>query len=155
VSRASEVVVFFGGEADSAPLAFLRYEWRHGDPSSDAATFALFREEFLAWRVTHAASHVPFLASRSGRPIAMTWLALVERIPGPERFVRRSGYVQSTYVTPEERGHGRATDLVRRLLAHAVELELDYVAVHPSERAYPLYRRLGFVDSGKVLELRF
>jgi hypothetical protein len=40
------------------------------------------------------------------------------------------------------------------VLAYARDLFLDYVAVHPSERSFPLYRRLGFTDTDGVLELR-
>lgn len=97
---------------------------------------------------------VPFLASRGVMPIGMTWLALVERVPGPGRFVQRSAYIQSTYVVADERSAGVGTQLVSPAPDHATQLRLDCVAVHPSDRAFSLYRRLGFEDSGRVLELR-
>jgi hypothetical protein len=37
---------------------------------------------------------------------------------------------------------------------HARRLELDYVAVHPSDGAFTLYQRLGFRGTDRVLELK-
>jgi GNAT superfamily N-acetyltransferase len=80
----------------------------------------------------HAASHVPFLALRNGGAIGMAWLALVDRVPGPEHFTRRSAYVQSVFVISPERSNGIATSLMELVLAYARDLFLDYVAVHPA-----------------------
>ena len=95
-----------------------------------------------------------FLAHRNGIAIGMAWLALVDRVPGPEYFTRRSAYVQSVYVLPGERSEGVGTALMKAVLDHARHLSLDYVAVHPSERTFALYRRLGFTETDRVLELR-
>jgi GNAT superfamily N-acetyltransferase len=102
----------------------------------------------------HSSSHLPFLALRNEAAVAMAWLALVDRVPGPEYFLRRSAYVQSVIVVSHERVNGIGTTLMGALLAHARNLGLDYVAVHPSERSFSLYRRLGFSDTDRVLELR-
>ena len=67
----------------------------------------------------HAASHVPFLALRNGGAIGMAWLALVDRVPGPEHFTRRSAYVQSVFVISPERSNGIATSLMELVLAYA------------------------------------
>jgi GNAT superfamily N-acetyltransferase len=86
--------------------------------------------------------------------VAIAWLAVVDRIPGPEFFVRRSGYVQSVYVVPDRRSQGVGTALMEHLVGYARNAELDYLAVHPSERSFEFYRRLGFAPTTKVLELR-
>ena len=83
----------------------------------------------------------------------MAWLALVHRVPGPERFERLAGNLQSVYVAPASRGQGVGGALVDAVVAHARAAGLGYLVVHPSERSYPLYRRAGFVDTPKVLEL--
>ena len=140
--------------ADHAALASLRHRWRateHGERGLDQAAFAT---ALLGWMEEHRSTHVAFVARRGGRPVAMAWLAHVDRVPGPEHFVRRSGWLQSVYVVPEERSGGVGTTLLASVLAHARQLGLEYVAVHPSERSFSLYRRLGFEGSGRLLELR-
>lgn len=97
-----------------------------------------------------------FVADGAGSPtppVGMAWLAIVERVPGPARWRRLSGYVQSTYVSPRHRGRGLGSALIDAVIDEAVRRELDYLAVHPSERSFPLYRRLGFSGAGDVLEL--
>ena len=113
-----------------------------------------FEAALSTWMVDHVSTHVPFIAYRNGAAIGMAGLALIDRVPGPEHFTRRSAYVQSVYVLPGERSEGVGTGLMNAVLDHARHLGLDYVAVHPSERAFPLYRRLGFTETDSVLELR-
>jgi GNAT superfamily N-acetyltransferase len=140
--------------ADAAALARLRFTWRRDEGGERGLELDEFEASLCAWIEAHRASHLPFLALRGPVPIGMTWLALVDRIPGPEHLVRRSAYVQSTYVTAPERGTGVGTALLELLVTRARDLQLDYLAVHPSERSFTLYRRLGFLESGRVLELR-
>jgi hypothetical protein len=66
----------------------------------------------------------------------MAWLALVDRVPGPEHFTRRSAYVQSVFLISPERSNGIGTSLMEFVLVHARELLLDYVEMHPSERSF-------------------
>jgi ribosomal protein S18 acetylase RimI-like enzyme len=143
-----------GAESDASALAHLRFTWRSDEGAERGLDRAAFEVSLRDWIEQHRSSHIPFLAFRGALPIGMTWMALVDRIPGPEHFVRRSAYIQSTYVAQPERARGVGTALVRLLVAHARELHLDYLAVHPSERAFDLYRRLGFAETGRVLELR-
>jgi GNAT superfamily N-acetyltransferase len=112
-----------------------------------------FVEAFAGWVRDHPESHVGFLATAGGEPVGMAFLAVIERIPGPGRWERRAGALQSVYVQPEERGAGVGTRLCEAALEEAVRRGLDYVTVHPSERSFPLYRRLGFTGSGSLLEL--
>jgi GNAT superfamily N-acetyltransferase len=142
------------GLSDAEKLARLRYHWRvdeRGERGLDEQSFA---EGLRSWMDDHRSSHVPFLALRSGEPVGTAWLALVDRVPGPGHFVRRSAYVQSVFVIPPERSLGVGTRLMRLVVDHARHLGLDYVAVHPSEHSFSLYRRVGFTDTDRVLELR-
>ena len=54
----------------------------------------------------------------------MAWLALVDRVPGPEHFTRRSAYVQSVFVISPERSNGIGTSLMEFVLVHARELAI-------------------------------
>ena len=143
------------GPGDAALLAHLRYQWRAGERGERGLDRASFLQELRTWMESHSSTHIPFLALIDGDPVAMGWLALVDRIPGPQHFIRRSAYVQSVYVDASCRSMGIGTSLVKFILEHARGLGLEYLAVHPSELSFTLYRRLGFTDATRALELRY
>jgi ribosomal protein S18 acetylase RimI-like enzyme len=139
--------------ADLDALAQLRFAWRAGEggESGDEATF---RAAFAGWCREHRDTHRAWLGfAPTGAAVGMAWLAIVQRVPGPERFRRLSGYIQSVYVTPAARGHGVGGSLVDAAVEYARAAGLDYLAVHPSDLSYSLYRRAGFGDTAGVLEL--
>jgi GNAT superfamily N-acetyltransferase len=150
------VEVRTGGPADAGALADLRFAWRAGERGEQGLDESRFAEALTTWMDEHRSTHLPSLAVRDGRPVpvGMAWLAIVDRVPGPGRFLRRSGNVQSLYVVPAERGNGVGTALMEALLAESRRLGLDYLTAHPSQRALPLYRRLGFAETDQILELR-
>jgi GNAT superfamily N-acetyltransferase len=130
----------------------LRWSWRavergeRGDPDR-------FRAEFTAWISERRRTHVPFLVEVGDLAVGMAWLAVIERIPGPEKWSRLSGFLQSVYVTPAHRNGGLGSLLVERLIDEARGEGLEYLSVHPSPRSFPFYRRLGFTGEGSLLFL--
>jgi len=138
--------------ADVAALAGLRFRWRHNE-GGERGELATFEPAFAAWCAEHAGTHVAFLGEVDGGAVGMAWLGILTRVPGPERFRRRSGVVQSVYVRREARGHGLGAALVDAVVAHARDLGLGYLVVHPSEQSYPVYERAGFAPTRSVLEL--
>jgi GNAT superfamily N-acetyltransferase len=138
--------------SDLAAVADLRFTWRH-DEGGESGTLADFAPAFAGWWLEHRETHRCWLAEVDGAAVGMAWLAVLERVPGPERFRRQSGALQSVYVRPEHRGRGLGAALVSAVLDHARAEGLDYVGVHPSERSYPLYERAGFHRTPAVLEL--
>jgi GNAT superfamily N-acetyltransferase len=138
--------------SDRGAIARLRFQWRQerGEQGLDEAGYRVALEE---WMAAHEASHLAFVALRGPTVIAMAWLAIVERIPGPEHFARRSGDVQSVYVDPAERGRSVGTQLVQVVVQHARELGLAHLSLHPSERSVPMYERLGFESADRLLYL--
>ncbi len=89
-------------------------------------------------------THLPFVAEVDDDVVGMAWLAVVERVPSPERRRRHSGDVQSVYVLPQLRDRGIGGALLEAVLAEAGRLRLEHVTVHSSDRAVPLYQRGGF-----------
>jgi GNAT superfamily N-acetyltransferase len=138
---------------DLEHLARLRFEWRVGEGAEVGAGIDEFVDAFTRWVEQHESTHIGFVASLDGEPVGIVFLALLDRVPGPERWHRRAGALQSLYVTPPRRGVGIGARLCQEVISTARELRLDYVTVHPSERSFPLYRRLGFAPSGDLLEL--
>ena len=133
-------------------MAGLRFRWCH-EEGGESGDLAAFIPAFGAWWREHDRSRLGFLAEVEGEPVGIAWLGIIVRTPGPERFVRRAGMLQSAYVRPESRGRGVGAALVAAVVEHARALGIDYVIVHPSERSYPLYERAGFARTSGVLEL--
>jgi GNAT superfamily N-acetyltransferase len=83
----------------------------------------------------------------------MAWLAIFDRIPQPRRLERLAGNVQSVFVLEAHRNGGIGSALVEAVIAEARARGLGYLIVHPSRRAYPLHKRLGFAEANRLLHL--
>jgi GNAT superfamily N-acetyltransferase len=142
-------------KSDLSSLIALRYEWRVDEEGEVGRSRESFENEFLAWYSEHRDTHLGYLSLVDGVAVGCAWLFVVDRVPGPGRFVRRSGMLQSVYVRPESRNAGIGARMVEFVIEEAKAMELDYLMVHPSTKSFDFYRRLGFSESGKVLELRF
>jgi GNAT superfamily N-acetyltransferase len=140
------------GVSDAGDLARLRWIWRAvernetGDPDR-------FGVDFGDWMAKHHETHLPFMVEVDGAAVGMAWLAVIERIPGPENWTRLSGAIQSVYVLAEHRNCGLGSILLRELIQGARHKGLDYLSVHPSPRSFPFYRRLDFRGEGSLLFL--
>jgi GNAT superfamily N-acetyltransferase len=139
------------GDLDA--LAALRFRWRADERGERGMDAVAFREALAHWVREHRDTHEGWLGELDGEAVAMAWLAVVDRVPGPGQLVRRGGYVQSVYVVPEHRNRGLGAELMTSLVARARERGLDWLAVHPSAFAVSFYRRLGFAPTPGVLEL--
>ena len=138
--------------SDSDALAQLRWTWRAVERGERGDTDQ-FRRDFATWVTEHGGTHVPFLVEAEGCGVGMAWLVIIERVPGPEKWTRLSGFVQSVYVAPEHRNGGTGSLLMEKLIDGAREEGLEYLSVHPSPRSFPFYRRLGFTGEGSLLFL--
>ena len=151
----SSQTVVRADDNDLSALALLRYRWRVDEEGESGRTLGEFESEFREWYAEHRRSHMAYLSIVDDVAVGCAWLFVVDRVPGPGRFVRRAGMLQSVYVRPDLRSTGIGTKLVRFIIDEAHSLDLDYLMVHPSAASFDFYRRLGFSESGKVLELRF
>jgi GNAT superfamily N-acetyltransferase len=148
-------VVVRAAEKDLSTLVALRYQWRVNEEGESGRTLEEFGVEFREWYAEHRSTHIGYLSCIDDVAVGCAWLFVVDRVPGPGRFVRRSGMLQSVYVQPDLRSTGIGTQMVRFIIDEAHAMDLDYLMVHPSTASFDFYRRLGFNESGKVLELRF
>lgn len=112
--------------SDAAELARLRWRWRavEGNEEGDPDRFT---GDFTNW--------------------------FREHIPGPARWTRRSGDLQSVYVMAGYRDRGLGHLLIGALVEEARHEGLAWLSVHPSPRSFPFYRRLGFTREGSLLYL--
>lgn len=92
--------------------------------------------------------------AESGEVVGAAWIARVDRVPRPGHLARRSAGVQSVYVVPEFRGRGLGGALVEAVCADAADDGATRIVVHASERAIPLYRRLGFTSGDRLRQRR-
>jgi GNAT superfamily N-acetyltransferase len=151
-----DVAVRRGTAADAPALARLRWSWRADERDEapgkvDRATFVDF---FTTWVIDHLPTHLPFVAEAEGRLAGMAWLMLPDRVPSVTNLDRRFGDVQSVYVVPELRNAGIGAALMAAVLAEARARELEFVTVHSSPLAVPMYERSGFRAGRNWLEWR-
>jgi GNAT superfamily N-acetyltransferase len=150
-ARLMGIAIRRGTAQDAPALARLRWQWDKRPGTVDQATFVEF---FAAWVVDHLPTHLPFVAEVDGRLAGMAWLMLPDRVPSVSNLDRRFGDVQSVYVVPELRDRGVGAALMAAVIAEARARELEFVTVHSSERAVPMYERAGFRAGRRWLEFR-
>ncbi len=141
------------GIADIAALAHLRWLWRTDERGEHGLSPAEFERAFRLWWGSRRESHVAYIAEREGDAVGMAWLAMFDRIPQPRDLRRLAGNVQSVFVLEAVRNQGVGTALVEAVIAGARAHGVGYLIVHPSQRAYPLYERLGFATTNDLLHM--
>lgn len=138
---------------DMDDLATLRFTWRVEEVGERGLEASEFASQMRDWALRHVDTHYGYLASQDGEVVGCAWLCVIDRVPGPAKFVRRAGVLQSVYVSPARRNVGVGAGLIRVIIDEARAMEIDYLSVHPSERSVPFYQRLGFDTPGRTLEL--
>lgn len=148
-------VVIRASRTDDLPtVADLRWQWSvDEDGAAPTGSPEAFRQAMTAFAAAHPETHRCVVAEQDGVVVGMAWLAIVARPPTPDRSERRTADVQTVYVAPEARGRGVAQRLVRRLLELAAEAGVERTTVHSSVVGEALYRRLGFGDARRLLQL--
>lgn len=141
------------GLDDASALARLRWLWRTTERGEHGLSQPDFESEFITWWASRQGGHTAYIAEADGGAVGMAWLAVFDRIPQPRQLERLAGNVQSVFVLEEFRNRGVGQALVEAVIAEATSRGLGYLIVHPSERAFPLYRRFGFAETGEILHL--
>jgi len=152
VTRPALLHVRAAGEDDASVLEELKWSWateRGETPLSRSE----HRQLMLQWISTRPDSHLPFLAFSSNDAVGMAWLALLQRVPGPNARCRLAGDVQSVFVRPEHRSGGTGMQMLEFVIDQARVRHLEFLTVRPSRRSVSLYQRLGFTGKGSILWL--
>lgn len=124
---------------------------RDGYPAPSAV--ASFEAELTHWWAAHHHSHLAFVARlREPDIVGMAWVALVPRVPRPGATSRLSADIQSVFVRPDHRGRGIGSALVEAAAACATSIGALHVTVHSGPKAVPVYERLGFESSPRLLQ---
>jgi GNAT superfamily N-acetyltransferase len=140
------------GAGDVAELTRLLWlDTHHEEPSAEAC--AEFAGLLAGWWAGREDAYPAFVA-RLGGPgiVGMAWVALVPRVPRPGAVERMTGDVQSVFVFPEHRGRGIGSAPVRAAAEHATGLGAPRVTVHSGRSAVPVYERLGFGGSRRLMQ---
>ena len=88
-----------------------------------------------------------YLAEDNGKIIGSAFLVTKEMPPNPSFPHGKIGTVLNVFVDKTYRHKGIATGLLKLLISDAREMELDYIELKASDDGYPLYKKLGFIDS--------
>lgn len=83
----------------------MRWIWRAAE-RSEVRDPDRIRQEFATWISEHMQTHVPYLVEVGGCAVGMAWLAIIERVPGPEIYKRLLGHLQRVCVMAEHRDRG-------------------------------------------------
>jgi GNAT superfamily N-acetyltransferase len=120
---------------------------------SSSESIEHFATALTRWWHAHTTTHVCFVARLDGPElVGMAWIAMVPRVPRPGAIRRMSGDVQAVFVLPAHRRAGIGGALVDAASNHAEELGAVRVTVHSGRNAVPVYERLGFVASSRLLQ---
>lgn len=148
-------MIRLAGVEDVAHLA--RLLWLDTAPVEQARqSFESFADDLNAWRSDRDDSHLAFVATFAQSDpesaiVGMAWLALVPRVPRPGATARFSADIQAVFVAPEQRGQGIGSALVREATDYALSRGALRVTVHSGRRAVPVYERMGFASSQRLL----
>lgn len=86
-----------------------------------------------------------------GEVVGMAWMVVFERVPDFDDRRRRTADVQSVFVKPEHRGRGLGRRMVEELCLAADARGVPRSLVASSTGAIPLYERIGFEHSAKLM----
>jgi GNAT superfamily N-acetyltransferase len=137
---APDVVVRVAGAGDSGAVASLRSLW-----SAGAREEPDFEGRMAAWLAAEGDRRTIWIASLGDAPVGMASLFEYRRMPRPGHPDSRWGYVGNMFVREDLRNRGIGAALLTAIIDAADRRGYARLALSPSARALPFYRRAGFV----------
>jgi GNAT superfamily N-acetyltransferase len=150
--RDGDVRIRNAAPEDAPALVALRLAWersRSAPTDEEAAYVAVM----TTWIAEHRERVIGKLAELDGRIVGMAWLAVVDRVPVPTDFDRRSGEVQSVFVDASLRGRGIGRALMDAIAAEARARGIHRIVLHSTHEGVAFYRRIGWVNAETLLEV--
>lgn len=127
---------------DAFVLAAMTLRW---DLEGGAPKRAGFLDEFAEAWIAQGAARPAWLAKRAdGDPVGFAIGILATSLPSLRRPTGGWLHLSSLYVVPELRGSGLGERMLRQVIDWASHNDLYRVQLNATDRARPLYRRVGF-----------
>ena len=85
-----------------------------------------------------------WLAESDGEIIANIVVERIVKVPKPSKLDDCYGYVTNVHTREGYRNQGIGSKLLKHVKAWALEQDMEFLVVWPSERSVPFYKRAGF-----------
>ena len=98
-------------------------------------------------------SLVEWVAEEDGQVVATAAILFVEFPPAFTNPTGIRGYITNMYTSPDYRGKGIATSLLEKLMEEARARNIYMIFLGASKMGKPVYRKFGFEESSKWMDL--
>ena len=129
--------------ADVTALAALRRAWVEENGGAVVDTGA-FERDFAQWYAAEAGRRLTWVAAAGDEAVGMLNLVEFHRMPRPGRLHSTWGYISNVFVLAGHRNRGIGRQLLEVAIGAARERGYARLVLSPSDRARPLYARVGF-----------
>ncbi len=90
--------------------------------------------------------HIACFACAEGKTVGCGGVCLYQEMPSPDNPTGRCAYLMNVYTIPAMRRQGIGKTIVQWLLQEAKRCGAGKIYLEASEKAYPLYKELGFCE---------
>ena len=143
------------GVEDMAVICDHRYRM-FAEMGTDAAALDAASDSFALWLAPRLANgrYFGFVAEDAGAVVGGVGLYLYEWPPAPLHPASGSrALVSNVFVEPAYRGHGIATELMRRTEAELARRGVAYATLSASDAGRPVYEKLGWVATNEMAKV--
>jgi GNAT superfamily N-acetyltransferase len=142
---------------DLDQLAELRWQARlEGGEENPNLSLDEFKPECIrlmrAWM--QSGSYMFWVASTGDMIVAHIAVHRVDLLPRPIKIRDQFGVITENYTRPAYRSRGIGSQLIRRVIEGAREVDHELLIVYPSHEARPFYARAGFSGDSEVMEYK-
>lgn len=134
-------------------LAVMRWElWLEDGEDPTQQERPEFLTEFITWLEPRLfASWFVWCAVEDGVVVSHIYIQRLEKLPKPSAPVDSFGYVTSVYTNPAYRNQGVGSELLKRVAGWALETNLEFLILWPSETSTAFWTRAGFSKNESLL----